>query len=176
MSILNLHYKIGLRALKTALAVFLCLIADRLRGGRDAFYSAIAAIICIQPTPEQSKMTGINRFIGTLIGGLCGYLVLRLSEHIPQYDYTALVIIPLGLLVNIYICNVINKQEAVPICCVVYLSVVTHFARTITSTEWYVLNRIIETTIGILIAVLVNKEIRAYREPAAPAPPDKNKN
>lgn len=167
MSDLNLHYTLGLRAFKTALAVFLCLLVDILFHGQNAFYSAIAAIICMQPTPEKSKTVGINRFIGTLIGGICGYIILRLSDYIPWYEYTYLLIIPLCMLINIYICNVFNKPDSVAICCVVYLSVVTDFARTIASTEWYVIDRVMETTIGIIIAVLVNKEIKAYHEETA---------
>lgn len=160
MTKLNTHYKIGLRALKSSLAVFLCFLVDLVLHGDNVFYSAIAAIICMQPTPEKSIDVGINRFIGTLIGGLLGFIILKAADYIPYYEHTYLLVIPLSMLIAIYICNVIDKKDSVSICCVVYLSVVTNFARTIPSTELYVIDRIIETTIGILIAVIVNKEIK----------------
>ena len=170
MSKLNTHYKIGLRALKSSLAVFLCFIVDLILRGDNVFYSAIAAIICMQPTPEKSIDVGINRFIGTLIGGLLGFVILKIADFIPYYEYTYLLVIPLCMLIAIYICNVIDKKDSVSICCVVYLSVVTNFARTTASTELYVFDRIIETTIGIIIAVIVNKEIKSCPDCDTKAP------
>ena len=160
MTKLNTHYKIGLRALKSSLAVFLCFLVDLILHGDNVFYSAIAAIICMQPTPEKSIDVGINRFIGTLIGGLLGFIILKAADYIPYYEHIYILVIPLCMLIAIYVCNVIDKKDSVSICCVVYLSVVTNFARTVPSTELYVIDRIIETTIGIIIAVIVNKEIK----------------
>lgn len=61
--------KIGMRIVKSALAVFVCLLIDRLRGGMP-FYAAIAAILCMQPDVANSLKTAANRVIGTLVGGL----------------------------------------------------------------------------------------------------------
>ena len=178
MTKLNTHYRIGLRALKSSMAVFLCFLVDLILHGDNVFYSAIAAIICMQPTPEKSIDVGINRFIGTLIGGLLGFVILKIADFIPYYEYTYLLVIPLCMLIAIYVCNVIDKKDSVSICCVVYLSVVTNFARTTPNTELYVIDRIIETTIGIIIAVIVNKEIKRCSNcdtdtPEATAPDEK---
>ena len=59
----------GLRMLKSALAVFLCFLIDTLRGGGVPFYSAIAAILCMQPDVQGGLRVGLNRVVGTLIGG-----------------------------------------------------------------------------------------------------------
>ena len=68
------RFKIGLRTVKTVVAVFICCLIDFLRG-TDPIPSSIAAVLCIQPDTKNSIRTGI-RIIGTLIGGVTGALVL----------------------------------------------------------------------------------------------------
>ena len=45
---------IGLRTIKTIVAVFLSLIISSLREGSVPFYSAIAAVLCMQKDFENS--------------------------------------------------------------------------------------------------------------------------
>lgn len=75
--------KIGLRIIKSAVAVFLCFVVYELRGEVGIpFYSAIAAILCMQPYVGSSKKVALNRVIATFLGGLSGMLVLLLgAEH-----------------------------------------------------------------------------------------------
>ena len=69
--------KIGMRIVKTAIAVFLCFLIDLLRNHQGVpFYSAIAAILCMQPFVSNSVKVAFNRSVGTFIGGLFGMLVL----------------------------------------------------------------------------------------------------
>ena len=65
---MNWRYKPGLRMVKTGVAVLLCLVASILLHRENAFYSCIAAVICMQSTTEKSLPVGIHRFIGTLCG------------------------------------------------------------------------------------------------------------
>lgn len=74
--------KIGMRIVKTAIAVFLCFLIDLLRNHQGVpFYSAIAAILCMQPFVSNSVKVAFNRSVGTFIGGLFGMLVL-LAERL----------------------------------------------------------------------------------------------
>ena len=50
--------KIGMRLIKTAVAVFLCFLVDFFRDGGTPFYSAIAAILCMQPELGSSLKVG----------------------------------------------------------------------------------------------------------------------
>ena len=52
---INKEYRIGLRAVKTAIAVFVCaVISTIITHEEDIFCSCIAAVICMQPTCEQT--------------------------------------------------------------------------------------------------------------------------
>ncbi len=68
-------------------------------------------------------------------------------------------IIPLGIMILIQICVTIDLKQAVVICCVVYLSILTSLHRE-GNYLLYTFNRVLDTSIGILIALLVNKYVK----------------
>ena len=154
---LNRDYRIGMRAVKTAIAVFLCGLISMLFKRDDVFCSSIAAIICLQPTYDKTLEAGINRFIGTILGGIIGYISLELSEYIPNYEWMRLFTLPFSILLVIYICNIINRKSSVSIGCIVVLVIVSRLGDDMGSTFLYVIYRVADTIIGILVAMLVNR-------------------
>lgn len=162
---MNCRYKIGLRTIKTVLAVFACLLIKMIFNRQSVLFAAIAAVICMQQTPQKSLSTGIHRFIGTVIGALFGFLILEIVPFIPSYyELSYIFIIPLGMLLAMYFCTLFNQRTSISICCVVFLSIVTNFGRDIQGTGTYVLTRIIDTTIGIVVATLINKYFFPYQQ------------
>lgn len=154
---INQKYKLGLRAVKTAIAVFLCLLFSLLFSRSDALIASIAAIICMQQTYNKTYDTGLHRLIGTIIGGIVGYLFLLGVQYVPHKDYVSIVVAPICILVVIYICNFIDRKNSIVIGCIVVLSVVIQFDYTNGDTFMYVVNRVIDTCIGIVVAMVVNK-------------------
>ena len=73
--------KIGMRLIKTAIAVFLCFLVDFFRDGGTPFYSAIAAILCMQPELGSSLKVGKERIIATIIGGIVGMAMLAFERY-----------------------------------------------------------------------------------------------
>lgn len=162
---MNCRYKIGLRTIKTVLAVFVCLLIKMIFNRQSVLFAAIAAVICMQQTPQKSLSTGIRRFIGTVIGALFGFLILEIVPFIPSYyEFSYVFIIPVGMLLAMYFCILFNQRTSISICCVVFLSIVTNFGRDIQGTGAYVLTRIIDTTIGIVVATLINKYFFPYQQ------------
>ena len=152
------NYKIGLRSVKTAIAVSLCMLMTYIFKIDEAFIAAFAAIICMQPTYNQTFKSGLNRMFGTVLGGVIGYALLELATFIPLYQsWWNVILAPVCLLIVIYLCNMFNKQPSVSIACIVLLCCIAQPAETINDTFIYVVNRVLTTTIGIVIAMLVNK-------------------
>lgn len=152
------RYRLGLRAKKTAIAVFFCLVIDCLLLHGYAFYAAIAAVICMQPSNEKSLDMGLHRFIGTCIGGTIGFVLIEFDRWVPIYENSIyLFIAPFGVLCVIYLCNVIRQASSASIGCIVFLNIVTNFDRGVGGTVPYVVNRVLDTLVGIVIAVLVNR-------------------
>ncbi|MCI8554333.1 MAG: hydrolase [Clostridiales bacterium] len=154
--------RIGMRIIKSAAAVFLCLAVHLVRRDGMPFYSAIAAVLCMQSNVPQSVRVALNRVIGTLIGGVFGALVLLLEQRLiprepPLYQYllVSLCVIPL-----IYFTVLIRKPAAAYITCVVFMSItVAHGADG--NPYLFALNRCLDTLIGIGVSLGVN----AFRLP-----------
>ncbi len=153
----NGKYKIGLRAVKTAIAVSICAFISMIFGREDVFCGAIATIICMQPTYNRTLKTGIDRLIGTLIGGVIGYCALELSGYIPNYEWMRLFVIPFCMLLVIYICNIIEQKESVSIGCIVALVIVSRLGDDMGNSFMYVVYRVTDTIIGIVVAMFVNR-------------------
>ena len=154
---INKEYKIGLRAIKTAVAVFFCALISTLFKREDIFCSSIAAVICMEQTYKRTIETGVNRFIGTIIGGAVGYIALELSEYIPYYEWVRIFILPFCIISVIYICNLINRKSSVSISCVVVLVIIARLGDPMSSTFMYVVFRVMDTLVGILVAMAVNR-------------------
>ena len=150
---LNTHYYLKGRALKTALAVFLTELLAVVLGRKSAFYSSIAAVICLMKTHEDTQKKGIERLIGTVTGGLLGWGFLELFIRIPNYkELFYPFMAPFGVLLVIYVLNVLNRQGSCMIGCVVFLSIAVNFNRTLAEIPWYVFDRILDTALGIAMA------------------------
>lgn len=153
---LNWNYRLKGRAWKTALAVFLTELCSVLLRRSSAFYGSIAAVICLMKTKEETKQKGIARLIGTMLGGGLGWIALEIFVNIPHYkDFVFIFLAPLGILLIIYLLNVLNRQSSCMIGCVVFLSIVVNFNRTLEQIPSYVINRILDTVLGIVMASLV---------------------
>lgn len=157
---INSHYRPGFRALKSAISVFLCLLVCFILGHTEPFFACIAAIICLQHTYDETMKEGYYRLLGTLLGGIIGYMILKVSEYIPLYtEGVYMIVTPLCVLLAIYVCNIINHTDAVSICCVVVLGILLDNNRGAYDTLIYVVTRVINTSIGVIIAVLVDRYI-----------------
>ncbi|BES65464.1 hypothetical protein SANA_19030 [Gottschalkiaceae bacterium SANA] len=142
--------KIGLRNIKTAVAVSLCIILFQLLDRPYPFYACIAAVICMQRSVEHSFRVGRDRMIGTILGGLIGlgvYLVFG-----PVWYATGL-----GIVVVIALCNYFGKQSSVAIACIVLIAITTNL-KEVTAVV-YAANRVMDTLIGIVIALGINRLI-----------------
>lgn len=168
---MNLRYVPGLRGIKTAFAVFLCLAIAHVFGRENPFYSCIAAIVCMQPTHEQSIRLGIERTIGTFIGGVVGYVTLVVCAWLPLHvEWLFLLVLPMFLLLSVYLCNVLGQEKSTAICCIVFLSIAINHGGTVAEAVSFATNRVLDTIIGIVVAVLVNR----FLYPRFAEPEDEN--
>lgn len=158
--------KIGMRLVKTGIAVFLCFCVNMLRGDADVvFYSHIAAIYCMQDSVTETKKNAINRAVATTVGALYGLVTLLLfpSLSIGTMSERMMhgVIISVMVIFVVYTTVLIKQRDTAYFANVVYLSIVIN---NITANPYhFAWNRFLDTMIGIVIALLVNT-IRLPRE------------
>ena len=149
---------IGNRILKSAAGVLLCSLVYFLRGRSGIpFYSMLAVLWCIQPYREGTLKMAFQRTVGTLIGALFGLITIILEIYVlPVYDtFAGYFIIALMIIPVIYTTVVLNKRNASYFSCVVFLSVtVIHMGDS--NPFLFVLNRTLDTFIGIAAGIAVN--------------------
>ena len=140
--------KIGLRTIKTGIAVGIALLVVQLFEIESVVFITIAALIGMQPTLSDSWQKGANRLYGTIVGAAFGVL---LALILPSHFLLA----SLGVVVLIMIMNRLNIPEGITISSVVFISIFMNSDpdRTIYA---YALSRLTDTVLGISIALLVN--------------------
>lgn len=150
---------VGMRNIKTALAVFICVIVFAIMGPEfNPLFAAIAALITMGSSIEDSVESGWNRILGTIFGGAGGMLGIFIANLI-SYEFAYVAIIPLGLMALIYLCNNFEKTGAIAIACVVFISVMTTYPLELGSYMLAIL-RLLETAFGIIVAFLINRFIK----------------
>ncbi|MGN0605405.1 MAG: HAD hydrolase family protein [Oscillospiraceae bacterium] len=152
---------IGARIIKSSIAVVLCILTYYIRtlipiGNGIPFYSALAALWCIQPYAYTTRKMAEQRISGTFIGAFYGLLFLLILHFIgvssPTVVYLAASVIIVPVL---YTTVLLNKKNASFFSCVVFLSIaLTHSFDD--SPYIFVLNRVLDTCIGVGIGIGVN--------------------
>jgi len=157
---LDTQYRVGMRVVKTSAAVMICLLIALFVGGWASIpITAVSAIVTIQPTRGETMRSGGFRVLGTVIGGIIGTLTVLIGLFLPYYkDGLFVVVIPLMLLFNLYLCNVLKMQDTCTISCVVTILVATHvdLDATVGGALLYTVIRLRDTLIGVLAATVMN--------------------
>ena len=149
--------KPGLRIVKTFIAVSLAMLISSFRPGEGLpFYSAIAAIICLKSDVEGSREIGINRIIGTMLGGLCGliYLLIVPANYLPVP--VELILISLLASIIIWVMAMAGKPKAISIMAIVFLSITINHGNEGNLPFLFAFNRTFDTMVGVIMAIVVN--------------------
>ena len=76
---------IGMRTLKTGIAVVLTLYLGQTFLISNVFYAVIGTIFALQNTMKSSLVAGKNRLLGTVMGAIIGFLFAQLQLHSPLF-------------------------------------------------------------------------------------------
>ena len=172
---------IGMRIVKTVIAVFVCGVLAWARG-ESGFYSMIAAVVCVQNTAGKTIESSINRMIGTLIGGVAGVVVVYAMDalgilylELVRYALSALLLIPI-----IELCLAIKKPGCAAMACIVFLCVTVNHSVGDTPAI-YSIDRLFETLVGVALACCIDillpyqagaQPAQAPEQPAGPEGPE----
>ena len=109
-------------------------------------YAMIAAVIVTELSPLQTRKLGMKRLVGTILGAMFGAALSPLLQNAPWA-------IALGIMVSMLITHLIHLPDAAKmtgyVCAIVLLN---H-----SDSPWsYAMHRLIETALGIGVAVLVS--------------------
>lgn len=146
---------LGLRSVKTGLAAVLTAFLYAFIPGRNPTFACIGAIFGMGADMEESRRNGGNRFFGTIIGGFVG-LGLYWLEHMifPEGNYwLRLPLVFLGILIMISVCVLFRWPGGVQpggvVLSIIMFNTPAHHID-------YAFSRMIDTGVGVLIALAVN--------------------
>lgn len=152
---------IGLRNVKTAFAATLCAFLYLLVG-RDPTFACIGCVFGMGSDMGNSRLNGGNRFFGTIFGGVLGMLLFRVyiifyPEGVyPDFGFRPLMLLLLfvGVIALILVSQLFHwvgaiQPGGVMLCIVLFRTPVETYIS-------YSVNRIIDTGVGVLIALAIN--------------------
>ncbi len=147
--------RVGMRNIKTALAAALCALVYYFLDRSPAF-ACIGAIFGMGSDFGTSKLHGGNRFFGTLVGGFIGMGLFAIYAALFPDGSNRWFLIPLtfvGVVVLIVACQYIwvggIQPGGVVLCIILFNTPMDTYIS-------YALNRIFDTGVGVLAALLVN--------------------
>jgi uncharacterized membrane protein YgaE (UPF0421/DUF939 family) len=146
--------RLGLRTLKTGLAVALSVWVTWLLGSQYPIFAVVAVIYAMSRTINGTLETCREQLIGTAFGALTGCVFLYLF---PDH---ALAFMGLGVIVVILLCNRMRVPIAIPLSCVVFCVICLNSPGT--NNIAYSFYRFVDTLTGLLIAFAVNALILPY--------------
>lgn len=150
------QFHIGMRNLKTAFAATLCALLYY-PFGRNPTFACIGAIFGLGSDMENSLLNGGNRLFGTIIGGVLGMLLFKLYICVYPEGGTRLllyILLFIGVILLILVSQYCRWPGAIQpggvVLCIILFNTPVH---TYIS---YSLNRMLDTGIGVVIALLIN--------------------
>ncbi|WMM25265.1 aromatic acid exporter family protein [Tissierella sp. MB52-C2] len=143
--------KIGMRTIKTVIAVLLTLGISHILKLKSPLLASIAAIMTMESSISESFATGINRMYGTILGGV---VALIMSYILPINFF----FIGIGLIIIITICNIFKWEKAVRMAMIVFLSIALNYEGQ--ARFYYAVFRTLDTLIGVVIGTAINYFIR----------------
>ncbi|TXN32825.1 FUSC family protein [Lacisediminihabitans profunda] len=139
-----------LQVLKTSVAAIVAwLLCVLLLGQPLPIFAAIAALLVVQPSVNQSLAKGIERSVGVVFGVLLAYGAGALFGH---SSWIVLGIIVVSLLLAWALRLSPGSANQIPISAMLVLAIGVQ-------TPGYAVNRIIETVIGAVVGLAVNAAI-----------------
>lgn len=146
--------KIGLRTIKTAIAVMITAGIMKYVIHDTPFFACIGATVGVGRTRKSSFEGIIIRNVGTAVGGIIGMVIAFFTQNVFLKG--------LGVIPVIYIINLIDKKDSIIPGCIVYYAVV--YLNMQDTAHIYAVRRILETLFGSFIGIMVNFVIRGPLE------------
>lgn len=150
------RFHIGLRNIKSAISATLCALLY-LFFDRNPTFACIGAIFGTGKGMQDSWLNGGNRLIGTVIGGFIGMALFRVYlcfQPDGGIHWSLFIFLFIGVIILIEMCQMFKwiggiQPGGVVLCIILFNTPVDTFVQ-------YSINRMLDTAIGVVVALFIN--------------------
>lgn len=155
-------FRLGMRTFKTGLSVFLVLALFSLFGWSGLQIGALTAVFSLREDFDRSVSFGASRIFGNSVGGVCALVYYLLRELLGGGTWVMLVFVPVLTMLTIMVNVACNNKSGI-IGGVAALLIIT-LSIPQGDTIMYVFSRILETFVGVFVAIMVNADVDKVRQ------------
>lgn len=147
-------FKIGLRIIKTALSVFICVLTSYLLSRDSPVLSCLAAVYCLRTDASTSYHFGKHRLFGTIVGVFVSLGIIFIQSFLGRHMLIDATSAALGVIAVILICVYAKHPEGIVTAASTMFIIC--FNTPATETFVYALSRLFDVVIGASVAIGVD--------------------
>lgn len=151
-------FRLGMRTLKTALAVMLCIILFKVLDRGAPMIAALAAVFSLRQDLTTSVSFGKSRILGNTLGGGLAIVYILTKDHFSNDFFVELFLMPLLVIVVIVLSDGMNNNSGI-ISAIATLLLIALSVPQGESFE-FALARVVDTFIGTFIGIGLNFFVR----------------
>lgn len=155
-------FRLGMRTLKSGLAVFLVILLFGYMRWQGIQIAALTTVFSLREDFDQSVHFGASRILGNTIGGFYALLFFIVDGMFQHHYLVTLMLVPICVMLTIMTNVAMNNKAgiigAVSAMLIISLSIPAG------DTIQYVFVRVFETFVGVFIAILVNYDFRIIKK------------
>lgn len=158
------RFRIGMRTMKTALAVMICIIIFHFTNRGQPMIAALAAVFSLRQDLTTTVSFGKSRVIGNTIGGIMAVVYFFIKQYFHSDFLIEVTVLPLLVALVIIISDGINNNSGIISAIATMLLITMSITRD--QSAAYAMQRVVDTFIGTFVAISINFVLR---------PPEKEK-
>lgn len=152
------RFRLGMRTIKSALAVFLCILFFHVTDRGLPMIAALSAVFSLRQDLTTTVSFGRSRIIGNSIGGFLGIIYFLVKNYFHNNFLVELFLLPVLVVIVIVVSDGINNNSGIISAIATLLLIALSVPQG--ESSLYAIQRVLDTFIGTFIAIGINFFLR----------------
>lgn len=152
------RFRLGMRTIKSALAVFLCILFFHVTDRGLPMIAALSAVFSLRQDLTTTVSFGRSRIIGNSIGGFLGIIYFFVKNYFHNDFLVELFLLPVLVVIVIVVSDGINNNSGIISAIATLLLIALSVPQG--ESSLYAIQRVLDTFIGTFIAIGINFFLR----------------
>lgn len=152
------RFRLGMRTIKSALAVFLCILFFHVTDRGLPMIAALSAVFSLRQDLTTTVSFGRSRIIGNSIGSFLGIIYFLVKNYFHNDFLVELFLLPVLVVIVIVVSDGINNNSGIISAIATLLLIALSVPQG--ESSLYAIQRVLDTFIGTFIAIGINFFLR----------------